>query len=213
MFLSKHSLFLSLLLLITAASPSTGQSVAPSRVPSNDPTIDHISSKSWRLWAHLGHTQSQWSWDIQLISFYRSTDCSGQKLSSDGIPFDSGHANASWSPDWAFTGSGIWGGRPINDEIYIGMTFSNKEIIRCVEYTNASYSGKGVNEMRIEALNVDTTEWETVLTANNLNLEGSAVNRIPLVQINNPSSEPSLMPSTGCSDDCDFKFDLNFAPA
>lgn len=159
-----------------------------------DPSI------SWRLWAPLGHSQSGWSWDLKEIKFYSSIDCSeGTLIPNDGTSFDSGNAGSSWSSNNAFRDQGIWGGRPENNFLYIGMTFSTAKKIQCIETKNPSWNDKGVYEMRIQAFNEADSTWENAYIAKNLDLAGLAVNRIKLDYNGAPSDPPQAITSSPTS--------------
>ena len=132
---------------------------------------ERAPSKGWRLWADKSHTTSGWAWDISFIQFYNSVDCSGNAIANDGTPIHSGSYDLQgWGPQNAFTNSGAWGGRTDqNGEFFIGMRFSSTKDIKCIKFKHSG--DKLANEVRVQAQNDSTGEWENAYIAKDLGFE------------------------------------------
>merc|ERR1711865_230332 len=190
-------------------APSVSSSLRPTLISSSptgnptssfSPTTDKVSSKRWRLWTHKDLTTSVWVWDVKLITFFKSSDCSEDSaIPNNGTPIDSANAGASFVPDFAFKSNHFWGGRYVNDYFYVGMSFSDSKKIQCIQMINGGLHN--VRELTVQAFDEADSAWKDVYIAKNLSQAAFGVNRMqlyssPVVPTPSPSSSPTSSPTS-----------------
>eukprot|EP00554_Chaetoceros_debilis_P015018 CAMPEP_0194124892 /NCGR_PEP_ID=MMETSP0150-20130528/59178_1 /TAXON_ID=122233 /ORGANISM="Chaetoceros debilis, Strain MM31A-1" /LENGTH=781 /DNA_ID=CAMNT_0038818677 /DNA_START=59 /DNA_END=2400 /DNA_ORIENTATION=- len=190
-------------------APSVSSSLRPTLISSSptgnptssfSPTTDGVSSKCWRLWTHKDLTTSGGIWDVKLITFFKSSDCSEDSaIPNNGTPIDSANAGASFVPDFAFKSNHFWGGRYVNDYFYVGMSFSDSKKIQCIQMLNGGLHN--VRELTVQAFDEADSAWKDVYIAKNLSQAAFGVNRMqlyssPVVPTPSPSSSPTSSPTS-----------------
>jgi hypothetical protein len=110
------------------------------------------TATGWRLWTTRDFTLRGWTWDVKIIRFYASADCSAESEvdTSPGTAIDSGNAGNGWGPFNAFD-SWTWGGRSDDQGIFwIGMDFADANVsVRCVVF--GQDTNNAATELRVEA--------------------------------------------------------------
>merc|ERR1712232_529252 len=179
-------------------NPITNPTRNPTSRPTLNPTMSRIiSSTGWRIWASPSNLEENWAWDVDELEFYNNLDCTGNKISTNGAPIDSGNAGSGWGPDNAF-GGWVWGGRPDSGGVFwIGMLFSSTTSVRCIRIKNSDW-GKAAYEIRIQAFDTNLNEWEDAWIARDLDISKSAWNTVSIdyPSDDNPTPTPSSPPTS-----------------
>merc|ERR1712086_516813 len=176
----------------STGAPTTLISSSPTVNPTSSfsPTTKGVSSKIWRLWTHKDLTTSGWVWDVKLITFFKSSDCSEDSaIPNNGTPIDSAHAGPSFVPDFAFKLNHFWGGRSENDYFYVGMSFSDSKKIQCIQMINGGLHN--VRELTVQAFDEADSAWKDVYIAKNLSQAAFGVN---IMQLYSPPVVPTPSP-------------------
>jgi hypothetical protein len=118
-------------------------------------------------------------------------------ISPSGKPIDSanageyhyGAANA-----FGLGTSDTWGGRVDKDQAFwLGMIFESSESVKCVKVTSKR---NHVYELRIQAYNENSNEWENAWIQKSLDVQNGVVtNTIKLNYVGNPNLNPTSTPS------------------
>lgn len=127
------------------------------------------TANEWRFLAPTSLSASGWSWDIQEINLYSSTDCSGAPIDlSSGTAFSSGSAGdeLSWGPGNAFGDNNkIWGGRADDRGLlFVGVSLSEDVTVKCMKINHNA--DRHVSDFWVQARSNGI--WENVWVAKHL---------------------------------------------
>ncbi len=155
-------------------------------------------AKGWRIWAPAAHSTSGWAWAVTNLSFYSDVDCKYfNKISPSGKPIDSANAGEYYygaANAFGFGASDTWGGRVDQDQAFwLGMIFDTSKSVKCIKVTSKR---NHVYELRIQAYNENSNEWENAWIQKSLDVSnGIVTNTIKINYVSNPNLNPTSTPS------------------